>query len=185
MVDSTAPETTTKAELLNLAKAAIAAGEQHLRDAAEALARAQDDFKATQRELAEGVGRSAAWVCQLLKWRASGYREQSPFGPTTKAGRVSHAKQRATSRGREMGSPGGRGHAKSSDLKSMPTTSAEAGPSPQASLSASRNPSPAEAKGNLMYAITHWWPLMDNDGRVEVTEFFFKLKGVRVNAAAA
>ena len=85
---------TTKAELLSRAKAAIEAGESSVRDAAEALALAQNEFNATQREMAEAVGRSASWVNRLLKWRRSGYMEYSPFGPTTKAGRVAHAQQR-------------------------------------------------------------------------------------------
>jgi hypothetical protein len=84
---------TMKAELLSRAKAAIEAGGSP-RDAAEALALAQKDFNATQREIGEAVGRSASWVNRLLKWRRSGYEECSPFGPTTRAGRVAHARQR-------------------------------------------------------------------------------------------
>jgi len=29
-----------------------------------------------------------------------------------------------------------------------------------------------------MYAIGHWWPFLDHAGKVEVTAFFFKQKGV-------
>ena len=79
--------TTNKAAVLRRAKDAIDAGEQRLHEAAEALAVAQEDFKATQREIAKAVGRSAGWVNRLLKWRQSGYKEHSPFGPTTTAGR--------------------------------------------------------------------------------------------------
>jgi hypothetical protein len=92
---SSAANTTTKGELLERAKAAIEAGEQSLHAAAEALGLAQDDHSATQREMAEAVGMSASWVNKLLKWRRSGYKEHSPFGPTTKSGRVEHAQQRA------------------------------------------------------------------------------------------
>lgn len=91
---STLSNTTTKEELLTRAKIAIDAGEASLHDAAEALVLAVDDHKATQREIAEAIGRSASWVNRLLKWRRSGYKDCSPFGPTTKAGRVSHAQQR-------------------------------------------------------------------------------------------
>jgi len=90
-----AGNTTTKAELLSRAKAAIEAGEQSLQEAAEALGLAQEDHSATQREMAEAVGKSASWVNKLLKWRRSGYKDHSPFGPTTKKGRVEHAQQRA------------------------------------------------------------------------------------------
>ena len=163
---------TTKAELLSRAKAAIEAGERSLRNAAEALALAQKDFNATQREMAEAVGRSASWVNRLLKWRRTGYKDYSPFGPTTKAGRVAHAQQRTkASRPRKP-------------KATTTTTSADAetsSSSADAETSTSRKPSPAEAKGNLMYAISHWWPYMDHAGKVEVTAFFFKQKGVPVS----
>src|SRR6516165_7441092 len=93
--ESSAANTTTKAELLNRAKAAIEAGEQSLHDAAEALGLAKEDHSATQREMAEAIGKSASWVNKLLKWRRSGYKDHSPFGPTTKRGSVEHAQQRA------------------------------------------------------------------------------------------
>jgi hypothetical protein len=80
---------TAKAKVLSRAKAAIEA--RSLRDAAEWLASAQQDFHASQREIAEAVGRSASWVNRLLKWRRSGYNEYSPFGPTTRAGRMALA----------------------------------------------------------------------------------------------
>jgi len=79
--DSALPfvNTTTKEDLLRRAKAAIRAGEQSLQEAAEALGLAQEGHAATQREMAEAVGRSASWVNALLKWRASGYKDDSPF----------------------------------------------------------------------------------------------------------
>lgn len=92
---SVAANRTTKDELLSRAKAAIDAGEQSLHVAAEALAVAQDDFNATQREIASSVGKSPAWVNALLNWHRSGYKRDSPFGPKTKAARVQHAEQRA------------------------------------------------------------------------------------------
>ncbi len=164
----------TKAELLSRAKAAIEAGESSLRDSAEALALAQSDFNATQREIAEAVDRSASWVSRLLKWRRSGYTEYSPFGPTTKAGRVAHAQQRA-----EASKP-------RKPKATTRTTSADAETSSSfadAGTSTFRKPSPAEAKGNLMHAISRWWPYMDHAGKVEVTAFFFKQKGVPVSEA--
>jgi hypothetical protein len=153
--------------------AAIEAGESSLRDAAEGLALAQKDFNATQREVAEAVGRSASWVNRLLKWRRSGYTEYSPFGPTTKAGRVAHAQQRTKA-------------SKPRKPKATTATSADAETSSScadAETSTSGKPSPAEARGNLMYAISHWWPHMDHAGKVEVTAFFFKQKGVPMSGA--
>ena len=90
-----AANATTKDELLRCAKNAIEAGKGSLHDAAEALAAADDFYSATQREMAEAVGMSAAWVNKLLKWHRSGYKDHSPFGPTTKSGRVEHAQHRA------------------------------------------------------------------------------------------
>jgi hypothetical protein len=103
-----APLPKTKEELLSQAKTLIAAGErslhagmQCLHDAAEALAIAKEEFHATQREIAQFVGKSPAWVNALLKWRLRGYKGKSPFGPTTKQGRVQHAEQRAISKPRK------------------------------------------------------------------------------------
>jgi len=89
--------TITKPELLSLAKAAVEAGEQSFHDAAEALGVAQELHGATQAEMARAISRSEAWVSLLLRWRRSGYTGKSPFGPTTKADRLKHAKDRAAS----------------------------------------------------------------------------------------
>ena len=93
LVAATVTNWTTKAEVLSCARAAIEAGEDR-RNVTELLAIAQNDFHATQREIAAAVGRSASWVNHLLNWRRSGYKEHSPFGPTTRAGRIAHAQQR-------------------------------------------------------------------------------------------
>lgn len=77
----------TKAEVLSRAKAAVEAGESP-RNTAGRLARAHEDFHASQREIGRAVGRSASWVNRLLKWRRSGYKQSSPFGPTTRVGRA-------------------------------------------------------------------------------------------------
>jgi hypothetical protein len=49
------------------------------------------------------MGRAIGWyaskVCRVLKWRRSGYRETSPFGPTTRAGRASRRKGNKGTRG--------------------------------------------------------------------------------------
>jgi hypothetical protein len=78
--------TTTKADLFSRAKDAIEAGDQSLHDAAEALALAREDFKASQREIADAVGKSVAWVNRLLQWRKQGF-VGTPFGPGSRARR--------------------------------------------------------------------------------------------------
>lgn len=79
--------TMTLAELLSRAKHAIESGETSLFAAAEYIAAAQDQG-ASQRQIAKAVGKSAAWVNRLLKWRQGGYRDATAFGPQTKAGRL-------------------------------------------------------------------------------------------------
>ena len=87
--------TTTKVDLLSRAKDAIEAGDQSLHEAADALALAQEDFNATQREIAEAIGKSAAWVNRLLRWRREGCLG-SPFGPGSKAGRERRKRVQST-----------------------------------------------------------------------------------------
>jgi hypothetical protein len=155
---------TTKAEVLSRAKAAIEAGESSLQEAAEALAFAQKTFSATQREIADAVGRSASWVNRLLKWHRSGYKECSPFGPTTQAARVAHAKQASAQPTAKVTATKNPADARSSETSANSATSS------------SRKPSPAEAKRNLMNAIRQWWPYIDGAGKAEVTSFFLQHK---------
>jgi hypothetical protein len=79
---------TTKAEVLSRIKAAIEAGESP-RTIADGLAFAQGHFHASQREIGRAVGRDpGGWVNRFLKWRKYGYKDASPFGPTTRAERA-------------------------------------------------------------------------------------------------
>src|SRR5437868_917656 len=68
--------TITSRELISRAKCTIESSETSrstsLRAAAEDIALAYEQG-ATQREVARGVGKSAAWVNRLLKWREGGY----------------------------------------------------------------------------------------------------------------
>jgi hypothetical protein len=70
---------------LRLASKSVKAGLTSMRDAAEHLA-AATALKATQRQLADAVGKSPAWVNGLLQWRKAGYPE-TPFGPQSKSNR--------------------------------------------------------------------------------------------------
>jgi hypothetical protein len=73
-------------KLLSRAQLAIDSGETSMRSAAEDIAAAQEEG-ATQRQIAEAVGKSAAWVNALLKWRAGGYQDATAFGPEAKSSR--------------------------------------------------------------------------------------------------
>jgi hypothetical protein len=66
-------------EAVALAAQLIAASDRNLKLAAEYLEFAVAEGK-TQRQIAEGVGKSAAWVNRLLQWRRDGYAEDTPFG---------------------------------------------------------------------------------------------------------
>ncbi|SHG24186.1 hypothetical protein [Bradyrhizobium erythrophlei] len=122
--------TTTKADLLSRSKDAIETGDQLLHDAAEALALAQQDFKASQREIAEAVGKSVAWVNRLLQWQRHGC-VGTPFGPSSKAGRelrkrVQSSEQRALHRVETDDAGAG------TDARMIESTKRTAVPSPQA-----------------------------------------------------
>lgn len=73
------------------AKQAIASGEASLREAADHLAQARK-LGATQRQSAEAVRKSPAWVNRLLRWRDGGCKD-SPFGPQSKVKRARAAVQ--------------------------------------------------------------------------------------------
>jgi hypothetical protein len=66
-------------EAIALAAKAVASSDRNLKSAAEYLAFAEKEGK-TQREMAEGIGKSAAWVNGLLRWHREGYLEETPFG---------------------------------------------------------------------------------------------------------
>jgi hypothetical protein len=107
--------------------------------------------------MAQAVGRSASWVNRLLKWHRSGYMEYSPFGPHDE-GTSCCACETAD-----------QGIQAAEAKATATTTSADAETS--SSSADSWKPTSAEAKENLMRAISHWWPHLDRAGRVEVTLF--------------
>ena len=178
---SSVANTTTKAELLERAKAAVEASEQSLHDAAEALGLAEEDHSATQREMAEAIGKSASWVNKLLKWRRSGYKDHSPFGPTTKRGRVEHAQQgvRASearrARGLKLAVPGDDDDA---------AASAERRKAEYAKKEAETQPftltSPLDG---FKAAVDHWFPKMDCNAKLEAIDYAIAQSKVQVSSA--
>ncbi len=164
---------TTKDELFCRARNALDAGEQSLKEAADALGLAKEDHSATQREMAEAVSKSASWVNKLLKWRASGYNDHSPFGPTTKTGRVEHAQQRTkTSKPRNAGETS---RSDTDDAEGKREGRGAARPLTGRRISA------AEAMGNLKQAIDQCWPHLDDEGKVKMTTYFLNKTGARVS----
>jgi hypothetical protein len=144
--------TTSKDDLLSRAKDAIEAGDQSLHEGADALALAQEDFKATQREIAEAVGKSAAWVNRLLRWRREGC-PGSPFGPGSKAGRERRKRVQST----EQPAP----HRSDADNTEADTQKTEAKPNSQAQ----------RALSEFKYAVDHWLSQMDDDTKREAVEY--------------
>ncbi|TFW56898.1 helix-turn-helix domain-containing protein [Bradyrhizobium sp. MOS001] len=81
---------------LEIAKKAIASGENDLRRAAEHIAEAHKQG-ASQRRIAAAIGKSVSTVNRYLNWHDSGFRDETPFGPESKAKRQ-RARVRATER---------------------------------------------------------------------------------------
>lgn len=162
------PNSTTKAELLSRAKTQIEAGESSMREAAEALALAQRDFSASQREIAKAVGRSVSWVNRLLKWQRSGYKECSPFGPTTTADRVTHAKQRI-----KTSKPNGTGTEPTAEADDA-TASGERRKAENAKRYAEPKTATSTARSPLdefKAAVDHWFPEMDDAAKLEAVNY--------------
>ena len=74
------------------------------RAAAEDMAAAKA-LGSSQRQIARAVGMSSTWVHQMLKWRSEGYKDGTPFGPQSKAGRE-RARGQATDREKTADQPG-------------------------------------------------------------------------------
>lgn len=164
--------TTTKAELFSRAKDAIAAGDQSLHDAAEALALAREDFKSSQREIADAVGKSVAWVNRLLQWKKQGF-VGTPFGPGSKARRerqksVQAPEQRAPSK---IDADNGE-------------ASTKKGKTERAKREAERKPQAQKALDEFKYAVNQWLPQMDDDTKREAVEYAIAKSGVTVSCAS-
>jgi hypothetical protein len=177
---SPAPNEPTKEELFTTAKAAVDAGEQSMREAAEALATAQQLYSVSQAEMACVVGKSEAWVSRLLKWRRSGYREQSPFGPTTKAARLAHAKDRISAREAKPRKLKAQGAAKADeaahDDNDVPVSTAADTLPTTVDL---RTSSDDELLGNFKYAVDIWLPRMSEEAARQAVAYVIEKAGAR------
>jgi hypothetical protein len=104
-------------------------------------------------------------VSRLLKWQRQGYKDDSPFGPTTRAGRLAHAKVRAAAR--ETNPSKAKATKASADIAGARTGEADT----DASTSAL-----AEFKAAVDFCV----PKMINEAKVEATAYFHKKLGARV-----
>jgi hypothetical protein len=165
--------TPTKADLLSRAKVAIEAGDQSMRAAAEALSIAQELHGASQAEMARAVGKSEAWISRLLQWRREDYEAESPFGPTTKAARLKHAKDRATSGASKPRKPRKPKATVAADDSTAAAGDTGVKTSPSKDAKAS-----AHALAEFKYAVDAYVPKMDDAAKQEATAFFLKKAGV-------
>jgi hypothetical protein len=154
--------TATKEELLQRAKDAIEANDHSLREAAEALAVAQEAHGTSQAEMARAVGKSAAWVSHLLQWRRNGFKAESPFGPTTKAERLQHAEDRIAAGASTPSKP--RKPKVTNGTAAAGDTDAETSPAKGAETS-------ERALAKLKDAIDHLVPLMDPAAKKEAADY--------------
>jgi hypothetical protein len=84
----------------------IARGESSMREAAEHIDEARRlDNKLTQHAIAARIGKSVAWVNVLIRWKAEGYKSETPFGPQSKASRKKAAAFQATKQPPEKVTP--------------------------------------------------------------------------------
>jgi hypothetical protein len=176
---STAVNTSTKAELLNRAKAAVEAGDQSMHEAAEALAVAQELHSASQAEMARAIGKSEAYVCRLLQWRRTGYEAESPFGPTTKTARLKHAKDRATSGASKPRKP----RKPKATVAADDSTGAAGDTGAETSTAAcsATTCDDAKALAEFKVAVEHWLSRMSYEAKCEAVGYVLKKSGVRVS----
>jgi hypothetical protein len=178
---STGTNTRTKAELLRNAKAAIEIGDQSFREAAEALAIAQELHGASQAEMARAVGKSEAWVSRLLQWRREGYRKESPFGPTTKAGRLAHAKDRAASGASKPRTPRAKlpcGKSRLERSGAQPLASPTTGQLKASTAIGAGAGASTKALAEFKYAVNLYVPKMNNAAKTEATAYFLEKASV-------
>lgn len=177
----------TKDDLLNRAKVEIDKSEGKVRLAAEALAQAKKEFGATQKEMAKAIDRSQSYVAKLLKWCDSGFKENSPFGPTTKAEREAQYSHGNKKTGEQTGSDtdddnlekirlahaermgrNGNGGVAANDNENDPDALIDAklrNPMDEDAEAITRAVSAAEALAKLKEAIDRFAPLLDATGR--------------------
>jgi hypothetical protein len=175
-----ATNTTTKTELLIRAREAVDAGSRSLRDAAEALGLAEEDHSASQREMAEAVGRSPAWVNALLKWRKSDYEDSSPFDRArsrlaAKQARKAIPATTTISDDAEVNAAKGKAKLEMNEEENESATRADA------PTLASKKLSAAVAKRILITAIDESWDDLDDAGRNEVANHIAKKVGEGVS----
>jgi hypothetical protein len=72
-------------QLLSWAKLWIEAGK--LREAADAMFNAHDQYGASQQKIAAAVGKSQGWVSRMIRWRRERFKDDTPFGPASKDAR--------------------------------------------------------------------------------------------------
>jgi hypothetical protein len=177
-------------ELIKKIKAAIASSTRSMRDAANDLHTLLCQGM-TQREIADAVGKSVGWVNAIHMWQIGGCKGDSPFGPTTKRGRVQHAEQQrkkvSTKRNSvlSLAAPAPKPELvrpilEAEILEAVPTPTLE----PEQATTELK-PSTTRALGEFKFACEKYLPAMTDAERVEAIRFAAKVAGVSPIAKAA
>jgi hypothetical protein len=179
--------TTTNDELVKKIRAAIASSRDAMRDAANDLHTLLCQGM-TQREIADAVGKSVGWVNAMHMWQIGGCKGDSPFGPTTKRGRVQHAEQQrkkvSTKRNSvlSLAAPAPKPELvrpilEAEILEAVPTPTLE----PE---QATTELKPSRALGEFKFACEKYLPAMTNDERVTAMQFVAEIAR-KISAKAA
>jgi hypothetical protein len=198
-------------KLLSRSKVRIDKGWRSIRDGVEDFAVAKERCNATQREIAGRLGKAESWVSRMLKWREEGYPDTpfGPESKAARERRMRLQATEVCAQSPKAEAPTVDGVTPNTTpimpnaaavAETMPTTAtdianrdskkvrnskANAATSRAikvtAPSAATKGPSPDEAKNNLIYALDHWWPYIDEAGKAEVVDRFFKLKGLRLS----
>jgi len=143
------------ADLLEKAKGAIAAGEKYYREAAELVAQAQE-AGATQKQIADRIGKSQPWISQLLAWRTSGYHGGA-FERSHKAriSRANKSKGKPASTGEQARAQRARAHADAEKAKAQHAKAEAAKARAEAKAEAARLRAERERTRRRMFEMMH------------------------------
>jgi hypothetical protein len=116
-----------------------------------------------------GVG----WVNRLLQWRRAGYRDETPFGPGSKAVRERRKPVQATEqRAPRKADADLRVASAERRKREYPKQEAE----PETTTSTATNP-----LAGFKSAVDYWFPQMDYAARCEAVSYVLNKPGVRVS----
>ena len=147
----------------------------------------------TQREIADAVGKSVGWVNAMHVWQIGGCKGDSPFGPTTKRGRVQHAEQRKAAKPCKLASAPKPElerpilEAEILEAVAAPTPISAGTPIPAPAPLPAPTPAPSTTMAfrEFKFACEKYLPEMTDTERLEAIRFATKVAGISPTANAA